>query len=81
MVTWTPGEQLTFDIAFALKKATIPGFRKALTKGDRISIAKVIIEHLIAAFQFFELNGQVLSGAGDPTIAISESAHRCAQSQ
>jgi hypothetical protein len=30
MADWTPDEQLTFDIAFALKNVTIPGFRKAL---------------------------------------------------
>jgi hypothetical protein len=45
MPTWTPDE-LTFDIAFALKKVTIPGFRKALTEEDRFSIAKAVIEHL-----------------------------------
>jgi hypothetical protein len=26
MVIWTGDEHLTFDIAFALKKVTIPGF-------------------------------------------------------
>jgi D-3-phosphoglycerate dehydrogenase len=46
MRTWTPDERLTFDIAFALKKVTIPGFRKALTEEHRISIAKAVIEHL-----------------------------------
>jgi hypothetical protein len=30
MATWTADEQLTFDIAFALKKVTIPGFRKVV---------------------------------------------------
>jgi hypothetical protein len=28
MVIWTRDEHLTFDIAFALKKVTIPGFRQ-----------------------------------------------------
>jgi hypothetical protein len=46
MPTWTPDERLTFDIAFALKKVAIPGFRKALTEEHRISIAKAITEHL-----------------------------------
>jgi hypothetical protein len=32
MARWTPEEQLTFDIAFGLKKVTIPGFRKALKR-------------------------------------------------
>ena len=36
MPTWTPDERLTFDIAFALKKVAIPGFRKALTIGFRL---------------------------------------------
>jgi hypothetical protein len=43
---WTPEEQLAFDIAFALKKVTIPGFRKALKEEDRIAIAKTIVDHL-----------------------------------
>jgi hypothetical protein len=30
MADWTQDEQLTFDIAFALKNVTIPGFRKAI---------------------------------------------------
>jgi hypothetical protein len=46
MPTWTPEEQLTFHVAFALKKVTVPGFRKVLSEQDRISIAKTIIEHL-----------------------------------
>ena len=46
MVVWTRDERLTFDIAFALKKVTIPGFRKTLTEEDRFSIAKAVIEHL-----------------------------------
>jgi hypothetical protein len=43
MVKWTPQEHLTFDIAFALKKVTIPGFRKALTEEHRIAIAKTTL--------------------------------------
>jgi hypothetical protein len=33
-------------IAFALKKVTIPGFRKALKEEDRFAIAKEVLEHL-----------------------------------
>jgi hypothetical protein len=43
---WTPEEQLAFDIAFGLKKVTIPGFRKALKEEDRFAIAAAIVEHL-----------------------------------
>jgi len=32
MSSWTPEEHLAFDIAFALRKVTIPGFKKALTE-------------------------------------------------
>ena len=46
MATWTREEHLTFDIAFALKNVTIPGFRKALKEEDRIAIAKTVVEHL-----------------------------------
>jgi hypothetical protein len=46
MAAWTTDEQLTFDLAFALKKVTIPGFRKALTEENRIAIAKTMVEHL-----------------------------------
>ena len=46
MAAWTRDEHLTFDIAFALKKVTIPGFRKALKEEDRIAIATTILEHL-----------------------------------
>jgi hypothetical protein len=46
MVIWTRNERLTFDIAFALKKVTIPGFRQALKQEDRFAIAATILEHL-----------------------------------
>ena len=42
MANWTHDEHLTFDIAFALKKVTIPGFRKALKEEDRFAIATTI---------------------------------------
>jgi hypothetical protein len=45
-MTWTRDEHLVFDIAFAMKKVTIPGFRKALKEEDRFAIAKTILEHL-----------------------------------
>ena len=37
MVKWTRDEHLTFDIAFALKKVMMPGFRKALKEEDRFA--------------------------------------------
>jgi hypothetical protein len=46
LVVWTRDERLTFDIAFALKKVTNPGFTKALKEEDRIAIAQTILEHL-----------------------------------
>jgi hypothetical protein len=46
MANWTRDEHLTFDIAFALKKVTIPGFRKTLKEEDRFAIAKTVLEHL-----------------------------------
>jgi len=46
MAKWTLEEHLTFDIAFVLKKITIPGFRKAVTEEHRIAIAKTILDHL-----------------------------------
>jgi hypothetical protein len=46
MAAWTLKEQLAFDIAFALKKVAIPGFRKALKEEDRFAIATTIVEHL-----------------------------------
>jgi hypothetical protein len=45
LVVWTRDERLTFDIAFALKKMTIPSFPK-LKDEDRIAIAEKILEHL-----------------------------------
>ena len=46
MAKWTPEQQLAFDIAFGLKKVTIPGFRKALKEEDRMAIAAAIVGHL-----------------------------------
>jgi hypothetical protein len=40
MANWTRDEHLTFEIAFALKKVTIPGFRKTLKEEDRFAIAR-----------------------------------------
>ena len=42
MADWTPEEQLAVDIAFALKKVKIPGFRKALVEEGRFRIAQTI---------------------------------------
>jgi hypothetical protein len=46
MATWTLDEQLAFDIAFALKTVTIPGFRKALKEEERFAVAKTVLEHI-----------------------------------
>ena len=46
MAAWTRDEHLMFDIAFALKNVTIPGFGKALKEEDRIAIAATIFERL-----------------------------------
>jgi hypothetical protein len=40
MANWTRDEHLTVDTAFALKKVTIPGFRKTLKEEDRFAIAR-----------------------------------------
>jgi hypothetical protein len=48
MTGWTTEEHLTFDIAFALKKVTIPGFRKELTEEQRFAIAGTVLDHLRA---------------------------------
>jgi hypothetical protein len=50
---WTVEEHLAFDIGFALPRAPIKGFRKALTEGERRVIAKSIVEHLkLCGWQF-----------------------------
>ncbi len=46
MREWTRDDYLRFDIAFALKKVTLPGFRKAVTEEDRMRMAATILEHL-----------------------------------
>jgi hypothetical protein len=46
MSALTVDEQIAFDIAVALKKVKVPGFRKALMGEGRFEIAKVIVEHL-----------------------------------
>jgi hypothetical protein len=45
-VGWTVEQHLAFDIAFALPRAPIKGFRRALTEDERRVIAKSIVEHL-----------------------------------
>jgi hypothetical protein len=60
MVIWTRNERLTFDIAFALKKVTIPGFRQALKQEDRFAIAATILEHLkLCQWEFSKPTGPV----------------------
>lgn len=46
MSALTVDEQLAFDIAVALKKLKVPGFRKALMEEGRFEIGKAIVEHL-----------------------------------
>jgi hypothetical protein len=53
MTDWTADELLRFDIAFALKKVTIPGFRKAITEEQRMAVAETILEYLkLCRWQF-----------------------------
>ena len=42
----TLGEQLIFDVAVALKKVKIPGFRKGVVEEGRFEIAKTIVDYL-----------------------------------
>ena len=44
MSALTVDEQIAFDIAVALKKVKVPGFRKALMEEGRFEVAKVIVE-------------------------------------
>lgn len=46
MADYTPEEQLAVDIALALKKVSIPGFRKTLAEEGRFAVAQIIVEHL-----------------------------------
>ena len=46
MSTLTLDEQLIFDVAVALKKVKIPGFRKEVVEEGRFEIAKTIVEYL-----------------------------------
>ena len=46
MSALTVDEQIAFDIAVALKKVKVPGFRKALMEEGRFEVAKAIVEHL-----------------------------------
>ena len=41
-----PEDHLHFDLAFALTKLPITGFRRRLTEEDRKAIAKAVVEHL-----------------------------------
>ena len=46
MSTLTLDEQLIFDVAVALKKVKIPGFRKGVVEEGRFGIVKTIVEYL-----------------------------------
>jgi hypothetical protein len=48
MPALTLDEQLIFDVAVALKRVKIPGFRKGVVDEGRFEIAKTIVEHLKA---------------------------------
>ncbi|MBK5956680.1 hypothetical protein CCR97_00310 [Rhodoplanes elegans] len=43
---WTDDDHLRFDVRFALSRLTVRGLRCALTKADRESMARAIVEHL-----------------------------------
>jgi hypothetical protein len=46
MPALTLDEQLIFDIAVALKKVKIPGFRREVVEEGRFEIAKTIVQYL-----------------------------------
>jgi hypothetical protein len=46
MSALTLDEQLIFDVAVALKRVKIPGFRKGMVEEGRFEIAKTIVEYL-----------------------------------
>ena len=46
MTALTLDEQLIFDVAVALRKVKIPGFRKGVVEEGRFEIAKTIVEYL-----------------------------------
>ena len=46
MTALTLDEQLIFDVADALKKVKIPGFRKGVVEEGRFEIAKTIVDYL-----------------------------------
>jgi hypothetical protein len=48
MPALTLDEQLIFDVAVALKRVKIRGFRKGVVEEGRFEIAKTIVEHLKA---------------------------------
>ena len=68
MVVWTRDERLTFDIAFALKKVTIPGFAR-LKEEERIVIAEKILEHLkLCRWEFSKPTDSSLEGSPKPIV-------------
>jgi hypothetical protein len=48
MPALTVDEQLIFDVAVALKKVKIPGFRKGVVEEGRFESAKTVVEYLKA---------------------------------
>jgi hypothetical protein len=49
MPALTLDEQLIFDVAVALKRVKIPGFRKGVVEEGGFKIAKTIVEYLKAS--------------------------------
>jgi hypothetical protein len=60
MSTLTLDEQLIFDVAVALKKVKIPGFRKGVVEEGRFEIAKTIVEYLRSNRWVFSTSTSVL---------------------
>ena len=75
MAAWARDEHLTFDIAFALKKMTISGFRKALKEEDRIAIAATILEHLkLCRWEFSKPRPIIFGGSLPSPLAAPQKA-------
>jgi hypothetical protein len=66
LVVWTRDERLTFDISFALKKVTIPGFAR-LKEEDRIAIAENVLQHLkLCRWEFSKPTDPSFEGSPKP---------------
>jgi hypothetical protein len=66
--------QLIFDVAVALKKAKIPGFRKGVVEEGRFEIAKTIVEYLKSnRWEFSKMPLQCGDGDLRPTAELRKS--------